>query len=410
LDIAIKGKVLIDGTGAKPVPNPVVLISDGRIKAVGGSKDVSLGPDVGVIDAQDKAILPGLIDGHVHLYDYIWRRKADPWSQLAGDQDDMLLLWCAEILREALKAGITTLKDCGAPGKLAFKLKGALQVGLIPGPRLLVCGPPITTTAGHGDYLNLSIRADNADELKKACRQMVFEGADYIKVMATGGSGDPQTNRYRAQYSAEELKVLVDDAARLNKKVTAHVNGTEGIRNAVQAGVRILAHCNWLGTVEGTLDYDEDVVRKMAEKGIYVDLNGGGLAPLGEKDIGRQDWKGWSFIPKRRWDMMERMRELGVQVFITTDAEGHGVAKIAATLIKMVRETNLSPVEVIRMATQIPAQALEIGDATGTVEVGKEADIILTDGDPSQDMAALERVTDVFRSGEHIVMDRRFAR
>ena len=176
------------------------------------------------------------------------------------------MLYTLQAAREAMAAGITTLGDTGSVGDSLLYVRDAINEGTAVGPRILAAGPAITTTAGHGHYLGIEELADNADEIKVAIRKLVYRGVDFIKIMATGGASDPPTNRYRAQYSEEEMRVAVEDAHRLRKRVVAHVNPTEGIINSVRAGVDALAHCNWLGSEEGTVEYVPEVAQEAGEK------------------------------------------------------------------------------------------------------------------------------------------------
>jgi imidazolonepropionase-like amidohydrolase len=213
--------------------------------------------------------------------------------------------------------------------------------------------------------------------------------------MASGGTLTPMSNRRRAQYSAEELTVAVHDAHRLNKRVAVHGNATEGIRNAVKAGVDSIAHCNWLGIEEGTIEFDETVVAEMAEKKIYIDLNmDAAISPLVSRDGRAQDWG-----DKTRWDLMKIMQKAGVNVYLTTDVIGPSEGEFTDLLVRMVAEGKATARELIPLVTRAPARALGIDDRVGTVEPGKIADLILLDGDPLEDIYALKHIQAVYRSG-----------
>src|SRR5262249_22324778 len=148
------------------------------------------------VDAGEATVVPGYIDAHCHV---AWGFRDPVWLAVADDPAQALL-YAAHTAEQALAAGITTVGDCGSPGELTLALRAGIERGLIMGPRLFICGPAITTTAGHGDYLGISVMADSADELRKAVRRCVRQGVDFIKVMATGGSADMPSNRLRAQY------------------------------------------------------------------------------------------------------------------------------------------------------------------------------------------------------------------
>jgi imidazolonepropionase-like amidohydrolase len=425
------------------VADAALVIEDGRIARVGSwplvaaaRPDAARGEGWERIDAGDAAVVPGYIDAHCHV---AWGFRDPTWKAVEGDPAQSLL-YAAHTAQRALAAGITTVGDCGSPGELTLALRAAIESGLAAGPRMFICGPAITTTAGHGDYLGISVTADTADELRVAVRQWVRRGVDFIKVMATGGSADPPSNRLRAQYSVAELTALVEDAHRLRRRVVAHVNGTEGIRNAVAAGVDALAHCNWLGAEEGVIEYDHAVTEEMARRGTMVDLNiegalrplavdacptrdhrrptadhrppgaiqqAGGSSPWPSVVGGRSSVVGWDEAwerPVTRWDIIRHMRDAaGVPVYVTSDFFGRRIAEFPRAFIRLTSEAGVAPLELIRMVTQAPAQGLGIDAEVGTLELGKAADLLLLDGDPMEDVAALTRVRAVFRGGRLVV-------
>lgn len=403
----IQAARLIDGTGQGPLADAAVLVEGERIAFV-GPRAAALArcpqPDR-IVDAGGLTLLPGIIDAHVHLAGS-W---TDPERHRLDEELEYLAVWSAGAAQEILRAGITTIGDCGARAGITLPVRDAIARGHIAGPRILACGPSITTTAGHGDYIGIGHEANNADELRAAIRHWVRKGVDFIKIMATGGSADPATMRRRAQYSAAEMKAAVADAHRLGKRVVVHVNGTEGIRNSVEAGADVLAHCNWLGIEEGTVEFDEEVVRKAADYGAMVDLNAGGvLRPLLPGEGRVKEWRGPS-QPRHRWDLVLRMKEFGIRAYFTSDGCGAQIASYPKLVSDVAREGDIAPLEAIRMATQLPAQGLGLGDSLGTLEPGKVADVIAVEGDPSEDIQALTRAKLVIRSGRVIVSDGRIA-
>ena len=263
--------VLVDGTGNEAQRSACVVIEEGRIAFVGTRQELDAaysdrsGWDE--IDGAGASLIPGLIDGHAHL---TLENTSDTSYPGIHAPREAIVLYTLQAAREAMAAGVTTLGDCGSIGDSLLYVRDAIDQGTVVGPRILAAGPSITTTAGHGHYLGIEELADNADQIKVAIRKLVFRGVDFIKIMATGGASDPPTNRYRAQYSEEEMRVAVEDAHRLRKRIVAHVNPTEGIINSVRAGVDALAHCNWLGSEEGTVEYVPEIAQEAGEKGILL--------------------------------------------------------------------------------------------------------------------------------------------
>jgi len=397
---------LVDGTGKPSLADGAVLVEGDRIAFVGSMAEVLSRcpqPDH-IIDAGDRTLLPGMIDAHVHLTGF-WD---EPDRHRIATGPEYLALLSAGAAQDILRAGVSAIGDCGAQNGITIPIRDAIAGGHIVGPRIFACGPAITTTAGHGDYIGISAVANNADDLRAQVRLWVRNGADFIKIMATGGGTDPATNRRRAQYSEAEMKAAVDDAHRLLKRVVVHANGTEGIRNSVRAGADVVAHCNWLGVADGTIDFDEGIVRRMADQGVMVDLNmGGALRPLIPLEGRIQEWHKPSESPRFRWDMMVRMEELGVRVYVTSDAAGRKVATYPAQICELVEKADVSPLHLIQMATQLPAEGMGVGKHLGTLEAGKVADLIAVDGDPTVDVRALTRVALVVQAGRLAVTDGR---
>jgi len=379
----IRAGCLIDGTGQRPLHDAVVVIRDGKIEQVGPAKKVSFPEKCKEIDASDRTVMPGLIDDHVHL---ALGASDDPvWNKVKEDLESMCF-YAAGNAQKALVSGITTLGDCGSVGSVTIRLREAIKARILAGPRLVVSGTPITTTSGHLYWIG--VHADNADELRKSVRGLVEKGVDFIKIMATGGAMTPISNRRRAQYSEAELRAAVEDAHRLNRRVVVHVNGTEGIRNAVRAGVDVLVHCNWMGKEEDSIEYDESVAKLAAEKGIYADL--GPIAGFTKQDS--------------RWNLGCKMKNLGVNVHLSSDGIGRQADRFPADLRSLVENTNINPLEAIKMATKIPAEAMGLSDKLGTIEPGKAADLLIIDGNPADDIAPLQRVDTVILNGEVVAL------
>jgi len=392
---------LIDGTGQPSIRDAAILIDGAQIVAVGPAADIADRPEAAgatVVDATAGTVVPGLIDGHVHI---AWGTETYPAWPAARADSNLLMAWSIASAQAALRAGITTLRDCGAPGGITLQLQKAIVDGTILGPRLQVCGPAITTTAGHGEFLGTT--ADSSDELRRTVRTLCRQGVDFIKIMATGGSSDPETNRLRAQYSEEDLRAAIDDAHRLQRPVVAHGNATEGIRHAVAAGVDVIAHCNWLGAEDGTIDYDPAVTEEMARRSVFVDLNiAGAFRSFPNGDGWAEDWSAPG-APQNRWELMDAMRQAGVAIFFTSDNFGPEIAHFPRLLIDAGRQGKLGVEELIWRATGLAAAGIGLGEQTGTIEAGRRADLLCVDGDLVEDPEALLRVSAVYLDGQLVV-------
>lgn len=396
--IVLRGGTLFDGTGA-PARPATVIISHQRIEAVlePGQPE----PDGQVIDCTGKFVLPGLIDTHVHLAFAAGPDHETTRRILAGDDDATLLLRQVRHAQQCLLTGITTVRDCGGRDLSSFALRDAIAAGILPGPRIVASGMPITTTAGHLHFCGY--RADSADEVRRAARMLIEKGADFIKVMATGGNMTPGSNPCRPQYSQEELTALADDAHRLGRQVAAHVGAAEGIRRCLEARVDTLEHGNWLNP-DGTLGYDPRLAERMAEQGTYLGLAVPGidrlnLLPDTHPSQAARD-RALEAL-RAKYEPFRRMWAAGVSIMVSSDA---GVRLTPFTDIHLSLETfsfalDVSPAEALTAVTATPARALKLDHEIGTIEAGKRADVLVVEGDPLADLKALARVRLVLRDG-----------
>lgn len=392
---AIQGGSIINGKGGIPIPNGLILLDGNRIEAIGSRNSLPIPHNAEVIDLGTATLLPGLIDTHVHL---VMNAKEDCVTSLARKSAVESVVEAAGNARRALRGGVTTVRDCADVFGVTLTLKRAIDAGELEGPRILACGLPITTTAGHLHYMGIS--ADSKEEVLKAVRTVATMGVDWVKVCATGGGLTPDSNVRRAQYSVETLTALVQDAHRLGRKVAAHAHGTEGIMNCAIAGTDSIEHCSWMGEEEGHR-YDENAVDLIRKKGLYVShtITGPRTASPEEVEELLNSELG------ERFALLRRTLEEGVRMVISSDA---GVIDtrfedFTGGLVIAVQCCGFSPMGAIIASTSRAAEMLDLENQVGSLEPGKRADILAVDGDPLQDIGAIRRIVGVFKDGERFV-------
>jgi imidazolonepropionase-like amidohydrolase len=399
----LRAGLLIDGTGREPLRDAVLVIERGRVTQVGAEATLSAPRDAEVLDYSEQAVLPGLMDCHVH---FILSSSDIPLRELEAEDDFTLMLRAAEAARLALRAGITTVRDLGDRNGTMRALRDAITAGLVPGPRLLWCGAPITPTGGHCHFLGGE--ADGEDEVRRLARRQLKQGADGLKVMATGGAMTARSNPRRAHYTVEQIRAAVDEARRAGVSVAAHAHGAAGIRNAVAAGVDTIEHGTWLPEEEGEPPrFDEQVAAQMARQGTRVVPT---LTPgrrLADRLAATSSASPPDFVRHRPTVLgfHRRLRELGVRFAAGTDVGAtHTPAdSLPGELALMVEELGFSPLEAIQAATQEAARAMRIAGDRGTLAPGQRADLLVVNGDPSVDVGALRRVHAVLKDGAIVV-------
>lgn len=391
---------LVDGTGAEPIESARMVIEGERIREVGPASQVSVpSGDVDRIDFSEFTLMPGLLDGHVHL---VFSALPTALSDILGEDNPRILLRAVHNAQLALRVGVTTVRDCGGRDLMPLKLRDAIAAGVLPGPRILAAGPAITVTGGHCYFFNGEV--DSADGMRQLARQLAKDGVDFFKVMSTGGRMTPNTNVTAAQFTVEELTALVQEARRLNRKTTAHGHGTAGIRNAVAAGIDCIEHCTWVSEDDDTVvDYDPAVADQMVKQGTYLSPTisparvVGAVADAHLTEVRRRTMAMRPKIREAQRDMLAR----GVKVIGSTDA---GVANVPldsmpGELEAAVEELGLTPMQAITAATYTGSQAFDRSDDFGSLQVGRRADFLVVDGDPTKNISDVRKLRWVFKDG-----------
>jgi imidazolonepropionase-like amidohydrolase len=393
----IRAGHVLDVKSGKTLSNQVIIIEGDKILSVGPAAEVKTSATDVVIDLSHATVLPGLIDAHTHLTS----DPKDAGYESLGISIPREALIGARNARITLDAGFTTVRNVGAGGFSDVALRDAINAGDIPGPHMLVSGPPLGITGGHCDEDLLAPEfhavadgvADGIAEVQHKVRQNIKYGADLIKVCATGGVLSHGDNPQASQYTLEEMKAIVADAHRLGRRVAAHAHGAQGILWASQAGVDSVEHGSYI---------DDAGIAEMKKNGTYLVptlyvtdwfLENAEKIHLPEELIA----KARVVAPMARKNIA-RAFSGGVKVAFGTDAAvyPHGLnAHEFAVMVKL----GLSPLQSIQAATINDADLLGWADKVGAIEPGKWADIIAVDGDPLQDVTTLERVKFVMKTG-----------
>ncbi len=389
---AITNATLIDGTGADPLRNATIVIEDERITQVGANVAVSAGAQV--IDAGGRTVMPGMIDCHVHMLYHpasLQERMLTPPT--------LQTFYGARNAKATLDAGVTSVRDAGGTPQ-GFKM--AIDRGLIPGPRMKIAVTALSQTGGHGDSTMASgirVRAlsglgpewpenvvDGPDEVRKAVRSILRAGGDFIKLMSTGGVLSPSDEPGHTQFTPEEIAIMVSEAAAAGKTCMAHAQGTQGIKNAVNAGVESIEHGIWL---------DDEVMADMKRRGTFLVPTL--VAPIwvlrnAEKAPGSvlpQSVRKTKEVMADHTASITRAIAEGLRVAMGTDS-GVGPHGYNAEELEHYVACGMTPMQAIVSTTKTAAECTHIQQDAGTLEPGKYADVLIIDGDPLADIKILQ--------------------
>lgn len=390
---AVRGATLIDGTGHDPIANATVLVEDGRIVAAGPQHTMSVPADATTIDADGLTLLPGLIDCHVH----VMSQGFDILREL-GVPPSLGILRCIPHLQATLEAGFTTVRDAGgAP----LGVKMAVDEGIIPGPRMQISVTVLSQTGGHGDpftraCIHLHVASpdvpygvvDGVEPMRQRVREVLRAGADWIKLCTSGGVLSQTDAPTASQFTMDEIAAAVHEAAADGGKfVMAHAQATQGIKNALEAGVKSIEHGIWL---------DEAAIETMKRRNAYLvptlvaplqvirqaELHPGSMPPWGVEKAKK--------VVADHAESFRRAVQAGVKVAMGTDS-GVGPHGENGEELALMVQYGMSPMEALVSTTSRAAELLQISDRVGTVDTGKLADLILVDGDP---LARIETLRD----------------
>jgi imidazolonepropionase-like amidohydrolase len=377
-------------TGDQTVTDGAVVVDDRALDWVGPAE--AMPAEYAALPRTDypgSTIMPGLIDSHVHLG---FDGGPNPAARMRSETNEQQLVLMLHSARDLLGVGVTTARDLGARAYLDVVVRDAIAAGLARGPRMVVAARPITVTGGHCWFMGGE--ADSDDELRRMVRTHHKRGADLIKVMSTGGFMTTGSAPWYAQFTRAQLAVIVEEAGRVDKPVAAHAHGIEGIHRAVEAGVTTLEHCSFV-TETNERRFDEPLAARIAELGIFVcptiNVNAPYVAELTGIVVGEH---------------LKAMHEMGVRLIAGTDAgidntPHHQYVGGLEYLVTL----GFRPADVLAMATTEAAVALGVDAITGRLAAGFEADVIVVDGDPSTDVAALGKLQRVIARGRDYLPD-----
>lgn len=393
--IAIHNTRLIDGNG-RVIERATVIIRGGKIYAAGPSRQVAIPRGATRIAGGGLTVLPGLIDCHVHLC-----LGAEPDVVKAVEQETptVTLLKASQMARQTLEAGVTTVRDVGSRDHSIFALKQAIDKSLTAGPRIIGAGLAICMIGGHARFIGQEV--EGVEQVRKTVREQIDAGAGVIKVIASGGVLTPGTSPDQAQMTMEELRAAVDEATRAGRKVAAHAHGSSGMKNAVRAGVHSIEHATLM---------DEDAADLLDQHRVYIVPTLSALATTaacrrgcGIPDSALDKAKA---MTKRHQASFKQAHRRGLLIAMGTDAgtpfNYHG--DNAQELERMVA-LGMTPMEAIVVSTSAAARLIGIQDQIGTIERGKEADLLLLDGNPLKRIDILcdrSRIAGVMKAGKFV--------
>ncbi len=393
---AIVGGTVVDLEGKAPIENAVILVEGERIAAIGKAGNVKIPDGAEQIDTSGTWLIPGLMNMHVHLGLVLPGKLT---AELADESEAALALRMAMNARESLQAGVTTIRLTGDRAHADLDLMQAINKGQVDGPRIYSAGEALTISAGHGSQQSGRTKYDGPDAFIKGARTQISAGAQWIKIMISGGIATDGGGLAEALMTPEEIEAVVDAAHRFGVKVTAHSGSPPATNVAVDAGLDCVEHGYFL---------DRPTLKKMKEHGTWlvptIVVSQPATAPFFER-IGSPQWylKRRESAGKAHWRALEMAIEEGVNIALGTDqmpAEPNDGTTATAREAQYYVEAGMTPLQALRSATIETARLLDAEDEIGTLEAGKYADIVAVDRDPTKDIKALRNILLVMKGGK----------
>lgn len=390
MSIILKNCNLIDGISEEVINQAYLLVEDEEIKKIGFDEPPANIADE-VIDCSGKYVLPGLIDAHVHL---VWDGSPDPQSTINHLENDSVTLKAYKHAFDFLQQGITTVRDLGSPDRTTLHVRDAINSKMLQGPTILTSGMPICMTGGH--LHNMSREVDGSDEARKATRTVMKEGADLVKVMATGGIYTLGEEPQDCQLTIEEMKAITEEAHKKNKKVAAHAYGIKGILNCIKAGV---------DTIEHGIFADLNTLSLMKKEGMYLIPT---MAVM-RREVADQG----KSIPSWAYEKVKDLLEPHVNTFQKAIQKGVKIAtgtdcgspltppKYYFDELSIMNDAGMSPMEVIHSSTRIAGECLGLNNR-GILAAGKKADLLVVDENPLENLDVLKKDKKIMKNGSFL--------
>ena len=403
----IRAERVIDGNGGPALERGAVLVRNSTIVAVGPDSEVAApeGAPVEVYDYPGKTVMPGMVDCHTHNNGFGDGRAGDELTLLP---DEVLTIQSARNARASLFTGVTTIRENGPKNETMFRLRDAINAGITVGPRMVLCGRPVAIIGGHMGYFGSEVTGTT--EVRAMTRQLIKEGADYIKITATGGT-TRTSFPLLPSFNVEELRAASDEAHKFGKLTATHCVSAQGIVNSLDADVDMIIHCGFKDA-DGTDNFQEALAERLGNKGAFINPTihvararpwvlqhkkaSEGLTSEEEArlDAGLRDLD-------TKLDHCRRMIDMGLKLITGSDSSW-GDYRLGNTIYETecLVLAGYTPMQGIVSVTSEAAKALGVDDQVGSIEPGKEADLLVVDGNPANDINDLWNVADVFFAGQ----------
>ena len=414
---ALRAGTLIDGTGADPVEDAVVVIADGIVVDVGPASRVHVPAGAARVDLGEAVVVPGLVDCHTHL----GGTSSADFTDWVIEDDRQQAVQSTIQMRALMEHGVTTIRDISRNG---LRLKKAVNAGLMQGPRIVACGPGISRTGGHGDAHNLhcdmiqrshpwAVLADGPEELRKTVRMLNRMGSDAVKIWATGGGMWEKELETDQHFDLDELRMVVREANMVNTPVLAHAESLAATKDCLRAGV---------ATIEHGEELDDECRAMMVSQGvIHVPTLQLFLGPWFDHyppppREGLADYRGDTMVEKEKnrvADNFNASRAGGVTIAVGSDSFSSETVPFGKSTLSEIRtmiDVGMPPMDALVAATLNGARALRVDDVTGSLTVGKHADLLALTRDPLTDGNAWHQDSIVrVQRGEQVWIEREHA-